>query len=431
MPKIAKELSALAVKKLAGQPGRHPVGGAQGLRLQVTDRLSTTWILRIQSSDGRRRDFGLGGYPAVALAEARTKAREYRAAIELGNDPSVKRRRHEAREPAKKGITFREAMNTYINDVKGEWKSKVHLEQWISTLETYVLPVFKDELAKDKLARDVSRDDVMKVLQPIWTTKTETAERLRGRIERILGWAATKEHRTTPNPAAWHENLSFLLSKPSRIKKSQHHPALDYSRIAEFLGELCARPGVGARALQFQIQTASRSGEVFGATWNEIDLQAGVWTIPATRMKMKEEHQVPLNRIARRLIEDTRPEQRVGMLFPTASGKQLSNMAMISVIRRMQDDAVKAGITGYLDRRSGKLITPHGFRSTFRDWIGDETEYDGDLAEMALAHVVKNKAEAAYRRLRMLERRRVMMDDWANYCEGRSHKLKPERLTLA
>lgn len=394
MGRKASELNALAVSRLK-EPGMHFVGGVAGLAILVADTGAKSWILR-KSIAGKRRDMGLGGYPDVTLAMAREKAREQRALVEMGIDPIEERRAKQATLKASraKAMTFSECVTAYMKAHGDGWKNPKHRQQWQNTLDTYAGPVIGEI--------DVALIDtglVLKVLEPIWKEKTETATRLRGRIESVLSWATTRGYRHGENPARWKGHLDTLLVKPSAVQKVEHHAALPFAEIGCFMAELALMEGIGARALEFAILTAARSGEVRGATWSEIDLAARTWTVPAERMKMKKEHRVPLSDRAVKLLEAM---PRIGdLVFPGAKeGKPLSDMSLTAVLRRMA---------------RGDL-TAHGFRSSFRDWASETTTYPADVVEMALAHTIKNAVEAAYRRGDLFEKRARLMDDWAKYC---------------
>jgi integrase len=291
-------------------------------------------------------------------------------------------------------LTFEEAANSYMAAHKSAWKNEKHTKQWESTLQTYVYP----RIGK-VLVRDVGLPQVLSVLEPIWTTKTETASRVRGRIESVLDWATARGYRDGLNPARWRGHLDKLLPKPSKVAKVEHHDALPVGALGVFMVELRQHEGMGARALDFAILTAARSGEVRGATWAEIDLDGAIWTIPAERMKAGREHRVPLSKAAVDLLRGLPRHANTELIFVGARGGPLSDMTLSAVIRRM-----------------GAPCVPHGFRSTFRDWAAERTSYPSEMAEMALAHTISNKVEAAYRRGDLFEKRRRMMEDWARFC---------------
>lgn len=392
MPKKAREMGAAEVSKLTA-PGLHFVGGVAGLALQVSPTGATSWVLRAVVG-GKRRDMGLGGYPDVLLADARRAAREAREAIKKGEDPIEKNRAARSELAAARAalLTFKECAERYIKTHSASWRNAKHAAQWGATLETYAYPVIGS-----LLARDVTLAHVLQVLEPLWETKTETASRLRGRIEKVLDWAKGRGYRSGDNPAAWKGNLQAHLADPTKIAKTEHHRAVPVADIGAFMVRLRAQEGMGARALEFAILTAARSGEVRGAKWAEIDRDAKTWTVPGDRMKAGREHRVPLSEAALALL-DALPENGDELIFPAPRGGVLSDMTLTAVMRRMEVDAV-----------------PHGFRSTFRDWAGERTNYPRDMAEMALAHAIDSKTEAAYRRGDMLAKRFRMMEDWAEF----------------
>jgi len=394
MPKKAKELGPLAVSRLR-DPGLHFVGGVAGLALQVLPGGGRTWVLRA-TMGGKRRDMGLGGFPDVTLADARAAARKAREQIREGLDPINEARAAASANQASriKGVTFEQAARAYIAAHEAGWRNAKHAQQWRNTLETYAFPVVGPLVVKD-----VALPHILTILEPIWKTKTETGTRLRGRLEQVLDWAIARGYREGPNPARWRGHLDKLLARPAKVAKVEHRAALPFMEIGAFMQQLRAADGIGARALEFAILTAARSGEVRGATWSEIDLSAKIWTIPAARMKANREHRVPLSPTVLTLL--TRLPRIAGndLVFPAPRGRPLSDMTLSAVLRRMKVPAV-----------------PHGFRSTFRDWAAEPTGYPRDAAEMALAHTIGDKVEAAYRRGDLFEKRRRMMSDWAAFC---------------
>lgn len=395
MARKAEELGPLAVSRLT-QPGLHFVGGVAGLALQVLPGGGRTWVLRA-TMNGRRRDMGLGGFPDVPLADARTAARRAREQIRDGIDPiEAARAAANARRAAQvSNISFKQAALAYIGAHEAGWRNAKHAQQWRNTLETYAYPHLGAVLV-----RDVGLAHVLAALEPIWCAKTETATRLRGRIEQVLDWAAARGHREGLNPARWRGHLDKLLARPSKITRVEHRAALPLADMGSFFARLRSAHGVGARALEFAILTAARSGEVRGATWAEVDLEAGVWTVPTERMKARREHRVPLSPQALALLASMHRGKDDSLIFPAPRGGLLSDMTLTAVLRRLDVPAV-----------------PHGFRSTFRDWASERTNYPRDAAEMALAHTIGDKVEAAYRRGDLFEKRRRMMGDWATFCE--------------
>src|SRR5262245_51409806 len=409
MPRIAKELTAIEIGRLK-EPGYHFVGGVAGLILQVTESESRSWILRT-TVGSRRRDIGLGAYPSVTLAGAKTAARAAREQIRQGVDP-VQQRSAARSALAAQGaasITFKEAAERYIAANEAGWKSSKHAAQWGATLEKYVYP----SVGKIQVAA-VETSHVVSILEPIWTNVTETAGRLRGRIEAILDWATARGYRKGENPARWKGHLSAILPATGKVKRAQHHPALDYRRVGAFMTSLSGCEGIGARALEFAILTAARSGEARSAEWRAIDPQARVWTIPADRMKGGREHRVPLSDAAMKLLESLPRLKGSELIFPNGKGTPLSDMTLTAVIRRMHQQRIDRGDTGWSDS-AGRIITAHGFRSTFRDWAGETTAHPREVIEHALAHQLADKAEASYARGTLFEKRRRLMADWAAF----------------
>jgi integrase len=393
MPKIARELSAIEVSRLKA-PGLVSVGVVPGLHLQVSATGTRSWILRVKVGI-KRRDMGLGQFPGVTLAQARDKARQARELIEQGHDPILERERAQSRLKAEQAsaITFESAAHAFMDAKSPEWSNPKHAAQWGATLKTYAYPI----IGQLHVA-DVKQTHVLQILEPIWASKTETATRLRGRIENVLDWARARGYRTDENPARWRGHLDKLLSAPEKTTKVVHHPAIPINEVSAFYTALHQRTGMSARALEFALLTAARSGEVRGATWAEFDLDAGLWAIPAERMKGRKEHRVPLSKPALQILNDLPRLEGCEFVFPAPRAGALSDMALTAVMRRM-----------------GLAYVPHGLRSTFRDWTAERTSYPRDIAEMALAHTVGNKVEAAYRRGDMLERRAAMMDAWAKF----------------
>lgn len=390
MPKIAKALSAVEIKRLT-EPGLHTVGTVAGLRLRVKESGARSWVLRTMVGS-RRAEIGLGGYPTVTLAQAVDYAREALQKIRMGTDPAAERRALRSTVES----TFKKTAEDYIKAHRAGWKNAKHALQWESTLEAYVYPVFGN-----KHVRDITKADVLAAIEPIWSTKNETASRVRNRIELVLSYAIQKELRPEGlNPARWRGNLDMALPRLSKNARVKHHAALGIDDMHSFMKRLADIQGMGARALEFVILTAARSGEVRGATWAEIDTKAGVWSIPAERMKSSRPHRVPLSAPAIKLLKSLPTFEGVDLVFAGKEGKPLSDMTLTAVLRRMEVPA-----------------TAHGFRSTFRDWAAERTAVPSEVAEMALAHAVGDQTEAAYRRGDLFDKRRELMTLWAKYLE--------------
>lgn len=341
---------------------------------------------------------GLGPVHTVGLKDARTAALECRKLLQAGVDPLTAKIADETRKrvATAKTLTFAECAKKYIDSHRTGWKNPKHVDQWTNTLTTYTFPHYGD-----LPVAAVDTGLVMKSLEPIWTTKNETASRLRGRIESILGWATVRGYRHGDNPARWRDHLDKLLPKPSKVQTPKHHAALPYGEVAAFVAAIQAEQGVPARALEFLILTAARTGEVIGATWDEIDFDAKVWTVPPARMKLKKEHRVPLTARAVTILEGMQETATNSFVFPgRATKKPLSNMAMLQLLKRIGRDD----------------LTAHGFRSTFRDWAGETTSFPREVCEAALAHGLKDHAEAAYARGDLFVKRSQLMSAWSAYC---------------
>ncbi len=394
MPKKAKELSALQVRRLT-RPGLHAAGGVAGLYMQVKDTGARSWILRIKVGD-RRPDIGLGGYPDVSLENARDRAREAREQIRRGIDPVATRKAAQdaLKAAAAKQLTFDDAAAACFKSKASEFRSSKHAAQWKGTLDTYASPV----IGPLPVAQ-VELPHVIKILEPIWTIKTETASRLRGRIESVLAWATVSGYRSGDNPARWKGNLEHALPKPSKVHKVRHHAALPWEEVGSFMSDLRQREGMSARALEFAILTATRSGEVRHATWDEIDLDAKVWTILEDRMKAGKAHHVPLSRPSVKLLQALPRFEGSDYVFASSRGGPLSDMSLSAVTRRM-----------------GAAAVPHGFRSTFKDWCRVSTSYSDEVSELALAHVNSDATRAAYARDELLPKRTRLMTAWGKFC---------------
>lgn len=414
MPRKAAKLTAKQVEHLR-EPGLHAVGGV-GLYLRVYESGARCWVFRYATPEIRysragnpfyaRRDLGLGGYPDVTLAKAREKAADYRERIrEHGEDPAAQRKEARRRwaESLKRGITFEQAARKAFAAKAPEFRSKKHRDQWISRLELYAFPQIGDVPVAD-----VDTNHCLRVLEPIWQTKTETASRVRQRMESVLTWAKVSGYREGDNPAAWRGNLKELLPNPAKLHKVSHYPALPWKRVPEFMEALRERGGFSARALAFVVLTAARSGEVRGATWNEIDREERVWTIPAERMKGGLTHRVPLCDGAVALLDSLPRMHGEAHIFPAQRGGAMSDMALTSLIRRMSRGAVEP----WIDPTTGRTATAHGFRSSFKDWARSRGRYDDEVSELQLAHVNSAATRTAYARDELLERRRALLTDW-------------------
>ena len=384
----------LSVRKVAtASPGKYEDG--YGLRLVVSKSGAKKWVLRF-TLHGRRREMGLGSYPSVGLADARTSALKRRRLVAKAVDPIEARRIEAKRIPV-----FTACAARYIRGHRHGWQNTKHARQWVSTLKTYARPVIGK-----KPVNAIATEDILQILSPIWATKTETAKRVQGRIENIMDFAAAHQYRDPLNPARWRGHLDKLLPRPSRVKKVAHHPAMPYAEVPTFFDELSRNGSVSALALQFLILTATRTLEVLHSEWREFDLPAGVWTVPASRMKTRREHRVPLSDSAMTVLEALPRIEGCPFVFPgSRNGRPLSNMALLQLMRGM----------GYGVNSSRGDYVPHGFRSTFRDWSGEVSSFPREVAEMALAHAIENRVEAAYRRGDLFAKRRKMMQDWADY----------------
>lgn len=394
MPRQLGRLNAMAVSK-AKSVGMHADGG--GLYLQVSSAGTKSWIFRF-ALNGREREMGLGPLPDVSLSEAREKATACRKLKREGVDPIEERKaeRKQVQLAAAKAITFKDAAEAYTKAHQAGWRNAKHADQWRNTLNTYAYPIFG---ALSVQSIDVSL--VLKVIEPIWATKTETASRLRGRIEAVLDWATARGYRQGENPARWRGHLENLLPKRVRVRAVNHHPALPFAKVSAFMKALRAQEGTAAQALEFLILTAARTSEVIGVKWTEIDLVEAAWSIPAERMKARKAHRVPLAPAVIAILKKMKRQSASEFVFAgRVAGKSLSNMAMLGLLKRMERDD----------------ITAHGFRSTFRDWVAEKTSHPAELAEAALAHAIGNSVEAAYRRGDQFEKRRKLMAEWAAFC---------------
>jgi integrase len=387
------KLSAVKVTNLKG-PGYFADGDR--LYFRIAPSGARGWIFRF-TVQNRTRDMGLGSYPGIGLAAARELAGTFRRLLKEGVDPIEWRRAKAAAErvAVAKSLSFDDCAREYIKAHEIGWRNAKHRAQWSSTLAACASPVF------GKLP--VSAIDtglVLRALEAIWRKKPETASRVRGRIESVLDWARVHGFRTGENPARWKGHLDHLLPARSKVQRVRHHAALPFAEIGAFMAALRKREGVAARALEFKILTAARSGEALGATWDEIDFGSKTWTVPAERMKAGKKHRVPLSAAALAILERLHEVRRDDFVFPGArAGRPLSEMAMLMLLRRMECD-----------------VTAHGFRSSFRDWAAERTNFPNQVAEMALAHAIPDAVEAAYRRGDLFDKRRRLLEAWADYC---------------
>jgi integrase len=379
--------------------GRYGDGTCKGLWLQVSDAGTKSWLLRYMLN-GRARAMGLGSLELVSLADARERARAARRLLLDGKDPIEERKAQQLANQlaAARSVTFQKCAERYLAAHEASWRNPKHRAQWRSTLATYAYPT----LGALPVA-SVDTQLVLRVLEPLWTKRPETAGRLRGRIQSVLDWATARGYRQGENPARWRGHLDTLLPLRSKIAPVQHHPAMPYIELPNFMVELRGNASISASALEMKILTASRTGEIIGATWPEINSLGRVWTVPANRMKGGRPHRVPLSDRCMTILESLPRIVGCEYLFPGGRpGKPLSNMALLELMRGLRP-----------------AFVPHGFRSTFKDWATETTDHPRDIVEAALAHVIGDKVEAAYRRGDALEKRRRLMTDWATFCEGR------------
>jgi integrase len=393
MARSINKLKATALPHLRG-PARYSDGA--GLWLQISKTGAKSWLFQY-AWNGRTRQMGLGSSNTISLAEARSLAGEARKAVLAGTDPIEARRERRKQQFAEtnEAATFRKVAEQYVAQRKAGWKNRKHAAQWSSTLENFAYPV----IGNLPVSR-IQRAHILQILEPIWEAKPETAARLRARIENILDAAKARDLRTGDNPAAWRGQLGAILPHRKAIKQVKHHPALPFDEIPSFMTALRKRTSLAAKALEFTILTAARTNEVIGARWGEFDFDAKLWIIPGSRMKSGREHRLPLSKRALELLANIPREQGNPFVFIGGAGaSHISNMAMLKLLKELRP-----------------ALTVHGFRSTFRDWTSEQTSYPRDVAEMALAHTIQDKSEAAYRRGDLLLKRRRLMDDWAAFC---------------
>ena len=440
MPPRAKEMTPAQIKGLKHPGGTRAVkvavGGVSGLHIQIQPSGAKSWVLRTRYGDwaerrdangnvierGRKkREIGLGPYPDVLPGAARDKAREVKAKLEAGIDPVAERKRAKAAliASARRGLTFADALDKYAAEKTKEFRTEKYRQQWKATVENYAVP----EIGP-MLVQDIGLQDVLRVLQPIWESRTETASKLRQRIEAILNWATVQGHRTGENPARWAGNLKLVLPAPSRVSGAANYPSLQIGDAAHWWKSLRAREGMGAKALEFQAMTATRSGAIRFATWDEIDLEAGIWTIQPGRQSSKippgdKAKRVPLTDDMVTLLKKLPKMKDVNLVFWAPRGGPLSDATLGKVMRTVHEADIKSGGNGFVDAATGEQAVPHGLRSTFRTWVAERTTFDGDLAEVALFHKVGSKVQQAYDRSDMVERRRALMASWCGFLNGR------------
>jgi len=438
MPPRAKELTPAQIKNLkhpgGGKPVKVAVGGVQGLYVQITPNNAKSWVLRTRYGDwaeskladgtiqrGRKkREIGLGAYPDVLLGAARDKAREAKAKLEAGIDPIAERKATQAALIAaqRRGMTFAEAWEKFAADKIKEFSTDRYREQWQRTVEIYALP----DLGK-MAVQDIGLQDVLRVLQPLWDEKTVTAVKVRERLEKVLAYATVQGYRTGDNPARWRGNLDMVLPAPGKVSGAVNYPALQLDDVARWWTALQGRDGMGAKALAFQALTATRSGAIRFASWDEIDLAAKVWTIQPGRQSSKipakeSAKRIPLTEPMIALLESLPRLDESNLVFWAPRGGALSDATMGKTMRTIHQADLKAGGKGYVDAKTGEQAVPHGLRSSFRTWIAERTSFDGDMAEVALFHKVGSKVAQAYNRADQVEKRRHMMAAWGDFLQG-------------
>lgn len=417
--KLINALTPLTVKN-----AKRDLTDGNGLKLSVNEKSGArSWLFRYRVK-GKQHEMGLGpagGADAISLANARDLAAALRLKVKSGIDPLEEARQLKADAQASQKaahdalVTFRDAAEAHLDRNDHVWKNPKHRQQWRSTLATYAYPVIGDLPVSE-----VNTQHLMSILQPIWGSKPETAQRLRGRIEAVLASAKVQGLREGENPATWRNHLALILPKRSKLSKKQH-PSLHYTEITRFISELRSKDATAALALEFKILTAARTSETSEAKWDEVDLTNGVWTVPDDRMKAGKEHRVPLSSRALDILQQLKPNGEQ-YIFSGLRGGHLSNMAMAMLLRRMHQKDIGTGGKGFFDPKQKRPAVVHGFRATFRTWSDEQTDYPHEMKEMALSHTIPNKSEAAYRRGDLFEKRRKMMEDWATYCESGPQK---------
>lgn len=417
MPKRAKELSAIELKRLS--PGVHAVGGVAGLCLQVSDGLGRSWLLRTMVGV-KRREIGLGPYPEIGLASARQKATEIKEKIRDGIDPveMKKAARAEISAAQKRGLVFRDAVDLFEPTKVAELSGGKYRDQWRNSLDTYAIPVLGQ-----MMVQDIDLQDILRVLEPIWHAKTVTADKLRRKLAEVIDYATVKGHRSGPNPARWQGNLAMVLSSPTSASHEENHPALQLKDAQRFWAALSTRGGMGPLALKFQSLTATRPGAVRFMTWSEVNLDARLWTVQPGRQSSKiprrdDPKRVPLTEQMVCLLQNLPRQTANDLVFWAPRGGELSDATLAKLLRTVHEADLKAGGAGFLDVKTGEVAVPHGTRSSFKVWASEHTNYDWNLSEAALWHKLGSKVEQAYARSDMVEKRRQMMGDWASFLTG-------------
>jgi integrase len=402
MPKIKRELTVAEIKRLT--EGTHFVGGVGGLTLQVGNysdvlkRHPASWVLRVYVGS-KKRHIGIGSYPEIDPSEARNRALKLKAQVAQGVDPKLEKTRLQGRlnTEREKAKTFKFCAETYLNIHDSDYRNRKHAMQWRTTLSCYAYPKLGA-----KLVSEITIEDIVAVLSPIWNEKTETAKRLQSRIERVFEYAISCGYLETSNPARWKGYLSLHLASPSKIAETKHYPSLPYRALPNFIQQLHNRSGIAAKALEFLILTAVRSETVRNAKWSEIDLESGEWRIPKDHTKTKKgEHRVPLTNQMIALLKSIDRKPRVDLIFPSTKGTRLSDMALNQLLRKMR----QAGLIPY-------ECVPHGFRSSFKVWATEQTNFPTELSEIALMHTVGDSVYKAYQRSDLFEKRRTLMEEW-------------------
>jgi integrase len=408
MPRIAKALGALSVKNLSGK-GLHAVGGVSGLYLSISESGAKSWILRTKIGT-KRSDIGLGSYPAVPLMLAHQKATEAKESIKKGLDPIAERKLRRSTIE----WTFQRCALEYIDLHRSGWTNPKSEQQWTNSLSTYAFP-----LLGSKHVRDITIGDVLTVIEKDWSRINDTMNKVRNRIQLILAWAAVRGYRSKENPAAWRGNLDAALPKPADVNQREHHPALPFTQINDFVSKLRLREGIGPKCLELLIFTGVRSANAREMKWSEIDIEAATWTIQGSNMKGKQTHRVPLPESMMRLILSMARYEGNDYVFQGRTKKAMSDATMNTLIKRMHKAEIKEGNKGYIDPNTeNRIAVVHGFRSTFADWSAECTSYAPELREMALAHSLGSKTQASYQRGDLFARRRLMMNDWAEYINS-------------